>query len=163
MDIWNSLIKIQKLMLFIVSIFVVLCIGLLVIFRYIFKIDLFGIEEIVTIFAFWMYFLGGSYAAYKRNHISVDIVTSFIKKTRHVALFKLVVSFITTALCLVLTYYGFNMLVWSLKHVAKTAVWQIPWYIPQSSIFFGYFLMSFYFIVYFVIDLKKYNSKYKKH
>jgi len=162
LNIWNGLIKLQKILLFIVSTFVVLCIGLLVISRYLFKIDLFGIEEIVVIFAFWMYFIGGSYAAYKKNHVNVDLVTVFIKKARQVALFKLIVSFITTVLCLCLTYYAFNMLVWSFKHIAKTAVWQIPWYVPQSSMLLGYFLMTFYFIVYFIVDLKTYISKYKK-
>lgn len=163
LGLWNSLIKLQRILLFITSICVVLCIGFLVIFRYVFKIDLFGMEEIVIVFAFWLYFIGGSFATYKRNHISVDIVTAFMKKARQVDLFKLVVSFITFVLCLILTYHGFIMFVWGLTHIAKTAVWQIPWYIPQSSIFVGYFLMSFYFIVYFMIDLKKYNSKYKKH
>lgn len=156
LGIWNSLIKLQRILLFITSVSVVLCIGFLVIFRYVFKIDLFGMEEIVIVFAFWLYFIGGSFAAYKRNHISIDIVTAFMKNARQIALFKLVISFITTVLCLILTYYGFNMFVWGLTHIAKTAVWNIPWYIPQSSIFFGYLLMSFYFIVYFIIDLKKY-------
>lgn len=162
-NIWDCIITAQKIILFIVSIFVVFCIGFLVIFRYLFKIDLFGIEEIVIVFAFWMYFIGGSYAAYKKNHINVDIVTQLFKNTKHAALFNLIVSFITTILCLVLTYYGFNMFAWSLKHVAKTAVWQIPWYIPQSSIFVGYFLMSFYFITYFVTDLRKYICTYKTY
>ncbi len=37
-----------------------------VVLRYVFKSDLFGIEEIVVIAAFWLYFMGSSTCVSKR-------------------------------------------------------------------------------------------------
>jgi len=56
--IWKFLVKLQRWLMVASSIFVMLIMCLEVLLRYVFKSDLFGIEEIVVIAAFWLYFMG---------------------------------------------------------------------------------------------------------
>ena len=51
---------------------------LAVLLRYVFHSDLYGYEEIVVIFAFWLYFIGGSYGSYTRTHITADVVSVYV-------------------------------------------------------------------------------------
>lgn len=56
---WDLLLRFQRFVIIVSSLFVVASIGATVVLRYIFKTDLYGLEEIVVIFAFWLYFMGG--------------------------------------------------------------------------------------------------------
>ena len=58
------------------SLFVVASIVLTVILRYIFKTDLYGLEEIVVIFAFWLYFMGVLRQLHRDPH-TADLVSVF--------------------------------------------------------------------------------------
>ncbi len=159
--IWNNLIKIQEVALIILSVCVVSLMSLLVIFRYILKIDLFGIEEIVVIFAFWLYFIGGSFGSYTRSHITADVITMYIKDDRLRDKIKLVTSFVTVVLSFILTYYALDFFIWGINKGARTAVVANTLVIPQSSVFIGYAIMTFYFSVYLINDLKIYQKSYK--
>ncbi|PKL01653.1 MAG: hypothetical protein CVV55_08465, partial [Synergistetes bacterium HGW-Synergistetes-2] len=67
--VWKFLLKLQKALLVLSSCFVVLIMCVAVLLRYVFKTDLFGIEEIVVIAAFWLYFIGSSYGVYDKSHV----------------------------------------------------------------------------------------------
>ena len=71
---WKVLLSIQKLTLFITTCVMVGILGVVVLFRYALKLDFFGFDEIVMISAFWMYFIGSSYAMEKREHVRADIL-----------------------------------------------------------------------------------------
>ena len=45
-------------------------------FRYVIKGDLYGYEEWVKLFAFWLYFSGAAIGAFNRTHVSADLVTA---------------------------------------------------------------------------------------
>ena len=64
-SLWKMLLIVQKFTLFITTCVMVGILGVVVLFRYVFKLDFFGYDEIVMISAFWMYFIGSSYAMEK--------------------------------------------------------------------------------------------------
>lgn len=149
---WKLLRSFQRLLLVTTSVFVVLIMCTAVLLRYVFKADLFGIEEIVVIAAFWLYFMGSSYGVYERTHVKADIVPQFMSP-RGKAILNLVVQFIIAALCLLFTYWAVDMVQYSLTWMPRTTGLRIPVLVSQSSIFFGYVLMSFYSVFYFLDDL----------
>lgn len=48
-----------------------------VVMRYCFKLDFFGSEEIILLFAWWMYFLGGIGGSQEDSQIKADMVEVF--------------------------------------------------------------------------------------
>ncbi|WP_240374025.1 TRAP transporter small permease [Bacillus piscicola] len=151
--IWKSLLNIQRTILITCSLFIIIGISLNVVFRYILEKSLFGIEEIIVVFAFWLYFIGGSYGSYERSHITADITNSYITNEKIRLLVKAVVSLITLVICLVFTYWAVEFIVWAIQQGAESPALHIPAYIPQSAIFIGFILMSFYLSINFIQDV----------
>lgn len=152
---WDLLLTVQRVILVLASLAIVLGISLQVFYRYVLEKNLFGMEEVIVIFAFWLYFIGASYGTYERSHISADIVTVYMKNERLKIIMKLIVTTITLALCLLFTYWAIDFFKWGIEQGAKSTSLHIPMIIPQSSIFVGFILMSFYLIVHFVNDVKE--------
>jgi TRAP-type C4-dicarboxylate transport system permease small subunit len=150
--IWNILIKLQSFILITTSILIVLAISATVFFRYVFEIDLFGMEEIIVILAFWLYFIGGSYGAYEKSHISADMISTFVKSHKLKSGISMIVSLITMVVSIIVTAWGYEFNLWTLESGARSTSLQIPIIVSQSAIFIGFILMSLYFIVHFIQD-----------
>jgi len=149
--IWKFLIQIQRWILIASSIFLVLIMCLEVLLRYVFKTDLYGTEEIVVIFAFWLYFMGSSYGSYIKRHVKADVISQMLSK-KNQAFLTVIIRLITSVLCCLFTYWAIDMIGYSLKYMPKTTGLGIPIVISQFSILVGYSLMSFYSVVYFLED-----------
>ena len=147
---WKALLKVQEAVLAVCVIACVLILCAEVVLRMFHK-DLFGYEEIVVIFAMWMYFIGASYAMYQKSHINADM-TSLIFGEKVQAVAKLIVSFITTAVAITLTIWAHSFFRWSLGKTATTTSLRIPLIYSQSALFFGYMLIAFYSLFYFIED-----------
>ena len=70
---WNAFLSIERILLKICCFLVFVVLIISVFMRYVFKSDLYGIEEFVAILAMWMYMLSASYASYEDSHITADI------------------------------------------------------------------------------------------
>ena len=70
---WNAFLSIERILLKICCFLVFVVLIISVFMRYVFKSDLYGIEEFVAILAMWMYMLSASYASYEDSHIKADI------------------------------------------------------------------------------------------
>lgn len=150
---WKILLKIQEAVLIITTTACVLILCAEVVLRYVFESDLFGYEEILVIFSMWMYFLGASYAMYKKTHINADMVSLILQK-RQIALsyIKVLVSLLTTIIAIVLVVWASKFFVWAItKHGTSTSL-RIPLIYSQSAILIGYILIAFYSLFYTIED-----------
>lgn len=154
---WKGLLKAQKIIMFLTSILVVGLISYGAALRYLFKADFFGLEDIILVVSFWMYFIGGAYASYDKSHISAEVIPTYIKNKRTRSIVVLLASLITTILSWLLTYWGFLLTLWGIEMFAKTPALGIPYVIPQGAIFIGLALMSFYFTVYLIEDFRSFK------
>ncbi|MCM3766273.1 TRAP transporter small permease [Neobacillus niacini] len=152
--IWTGLLRLQRTILILTSILIVLGISITAIFRYVFKVDIFGMEEIIVIFAFWLYFTGGAYGSYERSHISADIISSYVKNERTKSMIKAATSLITTVLCLIFAWWAVQFFIWSFESGGKSPTLGIPSVVPKSAICFGFILMAFYSIVHLINDIR---------
>lgn len=121
--------------------------------RYVFEMDLYGYEEWVKIFAFWLYFMGAGYGAFTGTHISADLVSSYLKD----GVFKRFLTFlkcaVTLGVTLLFTKYGWDYFIFGFLGplgtgvaIPRTVAWRIPLWTAYVSIFLGLLSMSYYFL-----------------
>lgn len=122
--------------------------------RYIIGGDLYGFEEWVKLFAFWLYFMGGAYGAFNDTHVSADIVDSYMQEGTFKRAVIFLRNFITTAISLLFTWYGYDFFMFGFMGplgtgvaIPRTTVWQIPLWTSYLAIFLGLIFMSYYFLM----------------
>ncbi len=137
---------------FVMSILLMVIISAATIMRYIFEMDLYGYEEWVKIFAFWLYFMGAGYGAFTRTHISADLVNSYLKDGTFKRGLTFVKCLITLGVTLLFTKYGWDYFIFGFLGplgtgvaIPRTVAWRIPLWTAYVSIFLGLLSMSYYF------------------
>jgi len=141
----KTTLNIQKTLAIACSIFIVLGVGSGAFFRYVLGVSFHGLEELLVIGSFWMYFIGASYASHEGKHISAEVFSVYcsIPVLRYSV--AVLADLITVGLSLLYTYFGWEFLVWSFDAGGKTSRLQIPLVVGHSAVFVGFFLMSCYF------------------
>ncbi|MDO5115733.1 MAG: TRAP transporter small permease subunit [Synergistaceae bacterium] len=138
---------------FTMSILLTVIISAATIMRYILEMDLYGYEEWIKIFAFWLYFMGAGYGAFAGTHVSADLVQSYVKEgvlKRFLIFTKTVV---TLGVTLLFTKYGWDYLIFGFLGplgtgvaLPRTVAWRIPLWTAYLPIFIGLASMSYYFM-----------------
>ena len=123
-----------------------------VVARYFLRANLYGYEEIVTIFAFWVYFMGGAYGAYEGTHISADLVSVYLKEGVLKNTLTLIKDGVTFGISLLFTWYGYEFFMFGFMGplgtriaLPMTTIWQIPLWTSYLAVFLGMIFMTYYF------------------
>ncbi len=149
---WKVLLSIQKLTLFITTCVMVGILGVVVLFRYALKFDFFGFDEIVMISAFWMYFIGSSYAMEKREHVRADILERILplkgKKT-----LRIISGMIQTLVAIEAMRLSISYIINGFKIWPTTSAWNLPMVTSMAAVTVGFVLMAFYVIVQFLEEI----------
>ena len=74
----------------------------------------------------------------------------YVKNENIKALLAVVTGAVETIVAAIFTHWGFGYLMWGIEKGAKSPGLKIPLVFSQSVIFFGLFLMTFYFLIYFI-------------
>ncbi|MBQ2063269.1 MAG: TRAP transporter small permease [Firmicutes bacterium] len=149
--IWKILLRVQEIIIFVTGCLCVLIFVAEVACRYIFKIDFLGFDEWVLLFAIWLYFIGGAYCMYKREHISADMMSLFLKG-RKLDFAHMVASWLVLIITIIICIWAVDFVQYAMSRPANTTVWRIPKLCGQIAVCIGYFLMAFYAFVYAVKD-----------
>jgi len=147
---WHGMDRFQRIVLIVASLFVSTFIFVEVMLRYVFQKPIMGIEEILPLGAFWLYFIGASYGSFTRSHIKAEIIEVMVKNTRAVAVIRTIASFIAFGLGLYLCKWGYDFFIYGLTEGEFSATLFIPMVYSQSAVFFGLILMTFYFLIEFI-------------
>ncbi|MDL2226266.1 TRAP transporter small permease [Deltaproteobacteria bacterium OttesenSCG-928-M10] len=115
-----------------------------VVARQFFGRDLYGNEDFILIAAFWLYMIGGAYGSYEDSHIKADIVNEILKEGKLKNFLQTGSALLETVISLVITVWGWQLVVWGLAKNAKSISWKIPMVVPQSAIFIGFAIMFIY-------------------
>ncbi len=143
------IVKAEKIIIVITGIAVTLIVGLACLMRAIFKVDLVGYEEILVMFAFWLYMIGSAYGTYEKSQITADILNIYLKEGVVKSFVNLIRSFLTLVLASWFGIWAFDFVVWGVEMQTKTPVWRLPMVWGQSSIFIGLLLVSIFNALYF--------------
>ncbi|MCP8616340.1 TRAP transporter small permease [Salirhabdus salicampi] len=156
------LINLQKKIIFITSVMIIFGLTLSVVLRYILKLDLFAIEELLIIPTFLLYFIGAAQGSYEDSHISADMTEIYVKNNTIRRLIQLFIAVITLITCLIITYWNAEYLSWSFSHGGKTQGWGIPMYVPHGTVLLGFILMTLYSSIHLYIKAKSVVEVFKK-
>lgn len=151
---------------FVMSMLLTVIISAATIMRYILEMDLYGYEEWVKIFAFWLYFMGAAYGAFAGTHVSADLVQSYLKDGLVKRLLLVIKCILTLGVTLIFTWYGYDFFMFGLLGplgtgvaIPKTVAWRIPLWTCYLPIFGGLFFMSYYFAWDLIRALKALGGK----
>lgn len=152
------LVKIQKSILIFCGATIILAICFNVIMRYFLKSSLSGMEEIVLLLGFWIYFIGSSLAFREDDHINADLTGSFLKSEKSKTIIKIIKYTISIPILIILTIWSYRYINWSLKYLPTTVVYNIPLVVAQLPILICYFLAVFYTFALLVHTISSYYT-----
>ena len=149
---WKGLNLFQKTVMASTSILIVGMICYTIVIRYVFGSDFYGSEELISMLAFWLYFMGAAQGSREKSQISADLLSCYISNARIRGAVLLVKDAITCGICLLFTFWALQFVSWALVMNPKSPVFRLPMLIPQAAVGLGFVLMSLYHVVYFVQD-----------
>ena len=148
------LVKIQKFILMFSNITIALIIVAAALGRMLIGLNLYGYDEVLLTFSFWLYFYGASQGSYENSHIKADLVSAFIKNEKIKSTLNLTTMIITAAVNAVFVFWGYEFFKWTVIQGQATVGLRIPIWIPQSAIFIGLILMFIYHILHIIDRLR---------
>ncbi len=152
------LIGIQEYIMIFSSVLIAGMIFIGAVMRYILKTDFYGMEELLMIFAFWLYFIGSSVASYEDSHINAELLSAFIHNERIKGLLKIFKYFLSLLISLLTTKWCVEFIMWNLDKNPKTPVYGIPLLVPQSAILISFILMSIYILGHLVNSITEFKK-----
>jgi|GEM_PF-1364744 len=143
----GPLVRIQRLLLGICCLAVTVLIFVQVFTRYVLQTSIFGIEDLASFIAVWLYFLGGSLGAFERGHISASLVDLFVTSPRRRLWVNASVAFLTTAVCAWMTKWAFDYFLFTLTRNKMSLELGLPMAYVTVVMPVCLALMTFYFLV----------------
>ena len=107
------------------------CIIYAVILRYIFKSNFYGSDEVILLFAFWLYFMGAVYGSYEDSHIKADLVNVYVKNIRVKDFISLIAQVIMIIVNIVLIIWAWDYFLWGLEKMPRSTGLNPPGYSPK--------------------------------
>lgn len=128
-----------------------------IILRYVLKLPLLGIEEIMMYPIIWLFMIGGASASLRDEHIECGMLESFVSNSKVLSVFKTFKYFSSFAISGVLSFYTFQMAKYSLKLWKTSGTLYIPMFYAEVAMFVGMLLMFVYsaYHLWRVISTKK--------
>lgn len=121
-----------------------------VLLRYVFKMNLFGMDEIILCFVFWFYFFGGVNGSMEDSHIRADVAATFIKSEKVLWGLRLVTRSIEIVVQVFLIVLSVQLFITNCQRMPSTQGLKIPYIVPQFAIVVGFILMTLYNIAHLV-------------
>lgn len=146
---WQFLSDIEGLVLSIVLAIVTLMVVFQVILRYVFRAPLMGIEEMLLLPMAWLYAISAAHASQQRAHIDCGIITLYIKRPFTMKLLKVFRSGVSLGITLWLLRWAYWFFTYAMRINKVSPMVNMPMVWMESSVFFGYLLMSFFQLVEF--------------
>ena len=137
----------------------VCCSGVIIIstiMRYCLDKNWYGSDEIILMFAFWLYFAGAIYGSYENSHIKADIIASLVKNIRVKDTISLIAQVVLVVVNAVLITWAVPYLTDAIARMPRTTALKIPLFIPRIAILVGLVMMEFYHIYYLIKNAVNY-------
>ena len=150
---WRTLRSTIKWLMITGSVVSTSCMVYAVIKRYLFKGNFYGSDEIIMLFAFWLYFMGAAYGSFENSHIKADLLNVYIRNVRLKDGVGLLAQLLTVAVNTVVLLWAARYFSTEIRRWGLSTALKIPLVIPKSSVFFGFLLMEFYHVFYLLRDL----------
>ena len=115
-----------------------------VLMRYVFKSNLYGLEEIVTLATMWLYFMGGVDGSYEDSHIDADVLSLAIKSEKVKRVLKIIIKAVCLVVSIVFAKWGIDYLNWAVAVGGVTQTLRIPMLLSRMPLSIAFILMVFF-------------------
>lgn len=139
---WRVLTGAQRTVLMVCNLAIVFIVVSAVIMRYALELDFYGSEEILMIFAHWLYFIGAAHGSLENSHVEADFIQDWLAGTKTAGVLAYARDIIEICVLLVLTYWAFLFVSFAVERWPVSSGWGIPLLVPQSAVFAGFVLMT---------------------
>ena len=129
---------------------IVLLVFVSVAMRYIFKSSFQGMEELIMLFAFGIYFIGAALSSREETQITADVMSLVVKKSRSQNLLRAFQNLADGVLIGICGVFSLEEMFFVLDAGSRTAGLKLPLWVIYMVIFIGLFLMAFYALVHSV-------------
>lgn len=123
---------------------------LIVLMRYVFHVNLYGMDEILTIVSMWLYFMGGIYGTYEESHIQGDLLNLAWTKRWHYKAHKIYIYAVCVFLMALWSYWGVEYFANCVGSARRNTATKLPFWINQIPIPIGMWGMLFYSVYHFI-------------
>lgn len=151
---WRWLLGAERIIMVICSIAVLLIIFAGVICRRVLGVNFTSSEELLVIFALWLYFIGGVEGGnYRDDHIKADVLSVFVSKETAIHTVNTVVKFISLVVSVVLAVWAWQYFQFCQMVGGKTLVLKLPMMCSRFALVLGYTLPVVYNIYHFILSV----------
>lgn len=147
---WRAAPKAIEVILVVTCALTVLLAGAAAAMRYVFKIDLFGIEEWLTLITMWLYFLGATYGSYEESHIKGDILNLVIKTKKQKKIHQIYVYLYSSVVLVIWGKWALDYVIRCLGTGQRTPGWHFPLWTSQTAVSVGILGMLFYSVYHLI-------------
>jgi len=149
--IWRGVASFMRVALVICGACLIILVGMSVFLRYILHTSFVGTDDLIVLFAIWLYWLGGAYGSYEGSHISADLTNVFIKNEKLKSRINIVVKLITALIAGVFAYWSIaKYAIWNIQAGTTTTGLRIPYLTSNIALTICLCLMFMYAIYHFV-------------
>ena len=128
-----------------------------VVLRYFTDVAFYGIEEVITIFIAYFYFLAIVYVTQHKKHITVDLLDMVIKSKKVLRYLDLLPSLLGLVVCIAYSYMSYQHCYWTFAGNQITVNIGYPRVFLVAAVLIAFSLMTVYFILDIVNALKAFR------
>lgn len=151
---WKWLLKAERFVMIFCCVAVLLTIFMGVICRYVLNINFTAKDELLIIFALWLYFIGGVEGGnYRDEHIKADVMSIFIKSEKTQYLMEILVKAISLVVSVLLAIWAIQYLDLCLTLGGETRILGIPMLVSRGALVVGYILPVLYNVYHMILIL----------
>lgn len=125
-----------------------------VVTRYVFKIPVMGLEELLVFPAIWMYFIGSANASREDTQIKANVLDVFLKRKRSILTVRIIADVLSVLTAAWLTWYAWLYFLYALRVWKDSPTLYIPMFYAESFVFLGLMAMLVYGVIYLVKNVK---------
>lgn len=118
-----------------------------IVMRYFFGFSIYGLEELMSFFAVWLYFIGSTHGTWDRGHISASLVDVITKPGLKQQIVKVISCLITVILSAWMTNWAFDYVMRAYKRNLMSLELGISMLWVNTGMVVGMALMTYYFLV----------------
>lgn len=160
--VWRFFLHAERAILVATSFAAAMIVFVGVIMRYIFHVDFFGQEEVVTVVAMWLYWIGGVYGSYEHSHIGADILSTLLKNEKVKHILDIICIVVSIAVLAVFSVWSIDYAKWSIEQGATSMGLKIPLIFSQITLAIGFILMTLYEIYHLYRRFRPYEGMGKE-
>lgn len=151
---WKWLLYAERFVIILCAVAVIILIGTGVVCRYILHINFTSKDELLVIFALWLYFVGGMEGGnYLDNHIKADVMSIFVHNEKAERILNVIVKLISLAVSIALAVWAWQYLQLCLRLGGETRVLHLPMLLSRGALVVGYMIPVIYNVYHMILAL----------